>query len=402
MKPTIRLQKILSYILLPVMVLFTFQAAFGNNYECQITNYDTQQSINRGQQHSLTINNSQLTINTNPFKYSGYYSDSESRLYYLKARYYSPELMRFINRDTYDLSNRYAYGNGDPINNVDSTGHFSLPNYINYALGAIGVAGAIATAFLTAGSGACFALALSSAISGSASLGTQIASDNTSGKTSIKLSYASAATGAAGIVGDIIDLTCVTRIASNAAKESSMIESSLSESAKLYDGGSSKLEQLHSLISGGKYNQYSDMDLTLNTHGSYAKMYKFDSKITSYGGSIVNQLNRETGGTTNILTHGFFNKGKLDIFEEFGISKMDSVFDTFDVAGGEMSDKFATIERLQKEDNVPALLMDNDQSYMDNVARKTSMDLYFYNPVTDRCYKKAAEAEEWMELFSSE
>jgi len=119
MKLNKRLQKSLSYILLPVMVLFTFQSAFAGNYR-------NQQSVNRGLQQSLTINNLSLTINTNPFKYSGYYSDSESGLYYLKARYYSAKLMRFINRDTYDLSNRYAYGNGDPVNNMDPTGHSAV------------------------------------------------------------------------------------------------------------------------------------------------------------------------------------------------------------------------------------------------------------------------------------
>jgi len=64
-----------------------------------------------------------FNINDNPYKYSGYYLDEESGMYYLQARYYSPELMRFISRDTYDLSNRYAYGDGDPISNVDPSGH---------------------------------------------------------------------------------------------------------------------------------------------------------------------------------------------------------------------------------------------------------------------------------------
>jgi RHS repeat-associated protein len=146
MKLNKRLQKSLSYILLPVMVLFTFQSAFAtnydnqsnndqlsSNYECQIKNYD--------HQHSLTINNSSLTINDNPFKYSGYYSDSESGLYYLKARYYSPELMRFINRDTYDLSNRFAYANGNPISQVDHNGH--MAKWVGTLLSLIPVVGII-------------------------------------------------------------------------------------------------------------------------------------------------------------------------------------------------------------------------------------------------------------------
>lgn len=62
-------------------------------------------------------------LSVNPYKYSGYYQDYESGLYYLGARYYSPELMRFINRDTYNVSNRFAYCDADPVNNIDPNGH---------------------------------------------------------------------------------------------------------------------------------------------------------------------------------------------------------------------------------------------------------------------------------------
>jgi RHS repeat-associated protein len=43
-----------------------------------------------------------FSIKNNPFKYSEYYSDTESAMCYCQARYYSSGLMRFINRDTYD------------------------------------------------------------------------------------------------------------------------------------------------------------------------------------------------------------------------------------------------------------------------------------------------------------
>ncbi len=69
--------------------------------------------------------NSQLSIATNPFAYDGYYDDPESGLYYLNARYYSPTLMQFISMDSYDLANRYAYCDGNPIGNEDPTGHLS-------------------------------------------------------------------------------------------------------------------------------------------------------------------------------------------------------------------------------------------------------------------------------------
>ena len=81
------------------------------------------------------LTNQQLNILTNPFQYDGYYYDSESGLYYLNARYYSPTLMQFISMDSYDLANRYAYCDGNPIGNEDPTGH----NCVADVLGAVGL-----------------------------------------------------------------------------------------------------------------------------------------------------------------------------------------------------------------------------------------------------------------------
>ena len=101
------------------------------------------------------LTNQQLNILTNPFQYDGYYNDSESGLYYLNARYYSPTLMQFISMDTYDLANRYAYSDGNPIGNEDPTGHsvMSVLNSISYILNFGFVAGGISKIMKAAGAG---------------------------------------------------------------------------------------------------------------------------------------------------------------------------------------------------------------------------------------------------------
>ena len=66
-----------------------------------------------------------------PFLYNGRdgVMTEENGLYYMRARYYSPELKRFINADVVSgeianspTLNRYAYANGNPISNVDPLG----------------------------------------------------------------------------------------------------------------------------------------------------------------------------------------------------------------------------------------------------------------------------------------
>jgi RHS repeat-associated protein len=69
--------------------------------------------------------------------------DPETGLQYLHARYYDPNLGRFLSPDTYDpiLSgvdfNRYAYAGNDPVNGSDPTGH-SLLSAIGSFFNAIG------------------------------------------------------------------------------------------------------------------------------------------------------------------------------------------------------------------------------------------------------------------------
>ncbi len=112
---------------------------------------------------------------SNNFAWNQEYKDVDNNQVYLRARFYDPGTMRFISRDSKRLDNRYSYGSGDPVNNVDPTGHDDLAIGIGVGLGTVaGVAltyaaityGASAIAFLTGATAAVGGLGVVAAISG--------------------------------------------------------------------------------------------------------------------------------------------------------------------------------------------------------------------------------------------
>ena len=84
--------------------------------------------------HTTTWHNSagtNLSAYYNPFRYRGYYYDTETQLYYLQSRYYNPAWGRFLNADGLISTgtgllgyNMYAYCNNNPACLIDSEGEF--------------------------------------------------------------------------------------------------------------------------------------------------------------------------------------------------------------------------------------------------------------------------------------
>ncbi len=69
----------------------------------------------------------------NPYRYKGCYYDDETGMYYLKSRYYQPEICRFISADVYiatelnmNGSNMYSYCKNNPVMLMDSDGSFAI------------------------------------------------------------------------------------------------------------------------------------------------------------------------------------------------------------------------------------------------------------------------------------
>ena len=99
----------------------------------------------------------------NPFRYRGYYYDTDLGLYYLGSRYYDIDTGRFINADNQlstgsDLTgmNLFAYCGNNPVNRIDPTGEA----WWHWALGAAVVAVAAVATVVTCGGFAAAATAV--------------------------------------------------------------------------------------------------------------------------------------------------------------------------------------------------------------------------------------------------
>lgn len=80
---------------------------------------------------STKLNEAMMIAEFNPYMFKGYLFDKETGMYYLKTRYYSPELSRFVNADgqvgdpgKLEGQNLFAYCQNNPVNYSDENGEW--------------------------------------------------------------------------------------------------------------------------------------------------------------------------------------------------------------------------------------------------------------------------------------
>ena len=117
--------------------------------------------------NGTTITSSAHIGNVNPFRYRGYYYDTETGLYFLQTRYYDPEVGRFLNRDSVSYAapekidglNLYAYCLNNPVEYVDPTGEAAWYEWLGLALVSVLAVGAIVAGTILTGGATSFGFA---------------------------------------------------------------------------------------------------------------------------------------------------------------------------------------------------------------------------------------------------
>ena len=119
----------------------------------------------------------------NPFRYRGYYFDMEIGLYYLNTRYYDAAIGRFISIDgieyldaeTVNGLNLYAYCNNNPVMNIDPNGTWSWKKFWRGVVAAVAVVGiTVATVFTAGAATVALGAVIGASVSAAWSIGAQL------------------------------------------------------------------------------------------------------------------------------------------------------------------------------------------------------------------------------------
>ena len=148
------------------------------------------------------------------FLWNQEFTDKTTGLTYLRNRFYHPELRRFITRDTQKVDNRYAYALANPISNIDPLGESTVDQAIYYTFSVIEIIGGIIGAygvFVTGGLSLVPTVVSvagwsSTAASGLALLGCQIAISKGHQMVGQDLRYVSLVLGSLGIIMGVAPL----------------------------------------------------------------------------------------------------------------------------------------------------------------------------------------------------
>ena len=125
-------------------ILGNIKSIYGTTEGAYLVNY----SYDDWGKPTITSNNTEignLLAQKNCILYKGYLYDFEIQLYWASSRYYSPELCRWISPDSIeylDLEsinglNLYAYCGNDPVNRFDPTGHAFISVLVGLGIAAL-------------------------------------------------------------------------------------------------------------------------------------------------------------------------------------------------------------------------------------------------------------------------
>ena len=107
--------------------------------------YDAWGNCTVSTESGATTSQKRIVRTLNPFRYRGYYYDTDTGLYYLQSRYYNPQWGRFLNADGYVNANgtltgynMYAYCDNNPVNGYDPAGKWTISTGYNISAFLIG------------------------------------------------------------------------------------------------------------------------------------------------------------------------------------------------------------------------------------------------------------------------